>query len=53
MSAATPPRNVQTAENCACERPLPQERAVQKGASETVCARCGKPVSLLLGRDRY
>ena len=33
---------------CACERPVPIERAARKGAAETVCLRCGKPVSARL-----
>ncbi len=33
---------------CACERPVPIERAERKGAAETVCLRCGKPVSARL-----
>lgn len=35
---------------CTCERPLPRERAAAKGRSQTVCARCDRPVSLSLGR---
>ena len=37
-------------ETCSCERPLPRERAAAKGRSQTVCARCDRPVSLSLGR---
>jgi hypothetical protein len=33
---------------CACERPVPIERAERKGAAETVCLRCGNPVSARL-----
>jgi len=33
---------------CACERPLRIERARRKGAAETVCLRCGKPVAARL-----
>lgn len=37
---------------CACERPLLQERAVQKGAAQTVCVRCGLPVRLRFEHGR-
>lgn len=29
---------------CACERPVPVQRAERKGAAQTVCLRCGNPV---------
>jgi hypothetical protein len=35
---------------CQCEKPIPVERAVRKGAAATVCARCGKPPALTLAR---
>ena len=35
---------------CSCGTPLPVERAKRKGAAVTVCARCGLPVPLRLGR---
>ena len=35
---------------CICERPLPRELAAEKGRSQTVCARCGRPARLSLGR---
>ena len=33
---------------CKCEKPLPVERAERKGAAQTFCLRCGKPVPLRL-----
>ncbi len=33
---------------CACERPLPRQRAERKGAARTICDRCGLPVRLRL-----
>jgi hypothetical protein len=39
-----------TTKRCTCERPLPTERAAEKGKSETVCGRCGLPLSLTLTR---
>lgn len=41
-------KTLPTTETCRCEHPLPIERATHKGASETVCARCGLPVPLRL-----
>jgi hypothetical protein len=35
---------------CTCAQPIPVERAARKGAAVTVCARCGRPVPLTLGR---
>ena len=32
--------------DCDCERPIPQERAEQRGAARTYCARSGRPVPL-------
>jgi hypothetical protein len=33
-------------DTCRCEKPLLQERSDQKGASESWCGRCKKPLSL-------
>jgi len=33
---------------CTCERPVPVERAVRKGAAQTECARCERPIPLRL-----
>ena len=33
---------------CSCERPLPRAKAERKGAAQTRCERCGKPVPLSL-----
>jgi hypothetical protein len=38
------------ARSCECGTPVPVEHASRKGASVTVCARCGLPVPLKLGR---
>ena len=38
------------AKACECGTPVPVERAKRKGAAMTVCARCGLPVPLRLGR---
>jgi hypothetical protein len=35
---------------CTCDKPLPVQRAVRKGAAQTVCARCGHPLALRLSR---
>jgi len=32
--------------NCDCARPIPEERADQRGAARTYCARCDRPVPL-------
>jgi hypothetical protein len=34
--------------NCQCERPILRERAEQKGASESFCDRCKRPIGLRL-----
>lgn len=44
------PRPAHSGDTCACENPLRRERGVYKGASETWCARCGKPVPLTLAK---
>jgi hypothetical protein len=31
---------------CTCAQPLPEIRAVRKGAARTFCARCGRPIRL-------
>jgi hypothetical protein len=31
---------------CECERPILRERAEQKGASESFCDRCKRPIGL-------
>jgi hypothetical protein len=31
---------------CQCERPILRERAEQKGASESFCGRCKRPIGL-------
>jgi hypothetical protein len=36
--------------SCTCAKPLPVQRAVRKGAAQTVCARCGRPLALRLTR---
>jgi hypothetical protein len=36
---------------CACERPIPEQRAEWKGMARTIFARCGLPVPLRLGSD--
>jgi hypothetical protein len=33
---------------CTCDKPVPVERAVRKGAAQTECARCGRPIPLRL-----
>ena len=33
---------------CNCPVPVPVERATRKGAAQTECLRCGKPVPLRL-----
>lgn len=35
---------------CTCATPVPVQRGTHKGASETVCARCDKPLPLTLGQ---
>ncbi|MES1246923.1 MAG: hypothetical protein ABUS54_04540 [Actinomycetota bacterium] len=35
---------------CTCGKPAPVERAIRKGVATTVCARCGMPLPLRLGR---
>jgi hypothetical protein len=37
---------------CSCREPLPQVRAVRKGAARTYCARCGRPVRIDFPRRR-
>jgi hypothetical protein len=37
---------MKTVEQCACEKPLLQERSEQKGSSESWCARCKRPIGL-------
>jgi hypothetical protein len=44
-------RNPPSSASCACERPLAQQQADYKGGGRTVCARCGLPVPLRLGRS--
>jgi hypothetical protein len=34
---------------CACAVPIPETRAIWKGAARTHCARCGLPVRLEFG----
>lgn len=34
---------------CACASPIPQQKAVRKGAARSICARCGRPTRLELG----
>jgi hypothetical protein len=36
--------------SCTCTKPAPVERATRKGAAQTVCAKCGRPVALRLTR---
>ncbi len=36
---------------CSCTNPLPVQRASHKGAAETVCTRCEKPLRLTLSFD--
>jgi hypothetical protein len=38
--------------NCTCSNPVPVERATRKGAAQTECLRCGKPIPLRLTRSR-
>jgi hypothetical protein len=33
---------------CSCPTPVPVERATRKGAAQTECLRCGRPVPLRL-----
>ena len=40
----TPP--VSAATTCTCVKPLPRDRATWKGASRTVCDRCGLPIRI-------
>lgn len=35
---------------CECAKPAPQALAERKWAAQTVCARCGRPIALDLGR---
>jgi hypothetical protein len=35
---------------CTCAKPAPVERATRKGAAQTVCAKCDRPVALRLSR---
>jgi hypothetical protein len=35
-------------QTCQCERPILRERAEQKGAAESFCARCKRPIGLRL-----
>jgi len=46
MTHTTPIEPTPTTDSgaCACERPLPVERAERKGAAEVVCLRCGGSV---------
>jgi hypothetical protein len=37
--------------SCSCTTPVPVERATHKGAAQTVCARCEKPLRLTFGSD--
>jgi hypothetical protein len=37
---------------CGCPTPLPVERATRKGAAQTECLRCGRPIPLRLTASR-
>jgi hypothetical protein len=37
---------------CVCPMPVPEVRAVRKGAARTHCARCGLPVRIAFGPER-
>ena len=37
-----------TPSTCSCPDPIAVERATRKGAAQTVCARCGRPIALRL-----
>ena len=37
-----------TSNTCTCATPVPVERATRKGAAQTECARCERPVPLRL-----
>jgi len=45
LSPTAPPP---TPQSCACEQPLPRERAGYKGASRLHCERCDLPVPIRL-----
>jgi hypothetical protein len=48
-----PEREVDPSLSCACPTPLPVERATRKGAAQTECLRCGRPVPLRLTAPRW
>ena len=37
---------------CTCPDPIPVTRATHKGAAQTECARCGRPIALRLPLGR-
>lgn len=41
-----------TSITCSCPNPVPVERATRKGAAQTECLRCGRPIPLRLTPSR-
>ena len=37
---------------CTCPDPVPVERATRKGAAQTECLRCGRPIRMLPPNQR-
>ena len=38
---------------CSCPSPVPVERATRKGAAQTECLRCGRPIPLRLTAGKH